>query len=290
MKRIIFTLCMSIFSLSFVNARQIPWGYMAPGDSLVLFHDSSDPRFYDQSVVTQTAPSTVVTEAFDPARTNGDKLPVAATPVKGEANALKLQWNSAPGGAWKALIASVKWQTFDLTTMSHLRFWINSPTVLDTTELPVLYLEAVTGIPCLTGKIRLADYVKTGLTANTWTQINIPLTDFWAKDLLFQTKDAIKDLFFSQNGMDNTLHTLYLDEFTFVKTTGINVHETNELNAYYANGEIHFTNYTGHVKVFDLIGRLITEGDALNGSISVYLEKGIYTVSTTMNSTRIELP
>lgn len=90
--------------------------------------------------------------------------------------------------------------------------------------------------------------------------------------------------------MDNTLHTLYLDEFTFVKTTGINVHETNELNAYYANGEIHFTNYTGHVKVFDLIGRLITEGDALNGSISVYLEKGIYTVSTTMNSTRIELP
>lgn len=291
MKRIIFTLCMSIVSLMFAVAQQVPGGTTAPGDSLVLFHDSTDPRFYDPSVVTQKAPSTVVTEAFDPSGTNGDKLPVVTTPVKGGTNALKLQWTSGIGGDWTALVASIGWKPFDLTAMSHLIFWINSPTAMDTAAMPMIYLEAVSGLPLVTGKIKLAEYVKTGLLANTWTLVTVPLTDFWAKDMLFQAKDVIKDVYFSQNKADNTEHTLYLDEFTFAKTTSIdNPYLTNKMQAYYANGEIRFVNYSGHVKVYDMIGKLITEGDAFNGTFAVNLEKGTFIISTTAGSTKIVLP
>jgi hypothetical protein len=262
-----------------------------PGDSLVLFSDSADPRFYDPSWVNQTAPSTVVTEAFDPMGTNGDKLPVVTTPVKAGTNALKLQWKSATGGNWMALVASIGWKAFDLTTMSHLRFWVNSPAALDTAAMPLIHLEAIAGTPSVTGKVRLANYVKTGLMANTWTQVSIPLADIWAKDLLFQAKDTIKGVFFSQNGMDDMEHTLYLDEFTFAKTTGIdNPYLNNKMKAYYSNGEIRFVNYAGHVKVFDLIGRLVKEGDAFNGAFSVNLNKGIYIISTTAGSSKIVLP
>lgn len=291
MKRIIFTLYLIIISLSLVDAQQVPGGNTVPGDSLVLFHDSGDPRFYDQSVVTQTTPSTVVTEAFDPMGTIGDKLPVVASPVKDGTNALKLQWNSGTGGDWSALVASIGWKAFDLTVLSHLIFWVNSPTAMDTTALPMLHLEAMAGIPLVTGKVRLADYVQTGLLANTWTQVSIPLTDFWSKDLLFQAKDTIKGVFFSQNNIDNMEHTLYLDEFTFTRTIGIdNPYATNKMNAYYTNGELRFAGYTGHVKVFDLIGRLLTEGNVVNGTFSIDLPKGSYLISTTEGSMQILLP
>lgn len=267
-------------------------GTTTPGDSLVLFHDSADPRFYDQSWVNPTAPSTVVGESFDPVANTKDKLPVVTTPVKGGDNALKLQWMSATGGKWEALVASIGWKAFDLTKMTNLKFWINSTAAMDTASMPLLHLEAIAGTPSVTGKVRLANYVKTGLMANKWTMVTIPLTDLWAKDLLFQAKDNIKGVFFSQNGTDNMEHTLFLDEFVFASTsTGIdNPYENSTMKAYYTNGEIRFGNYSGHVKVFDLIGRLVKEGDAFNGTFSVNLNKGIYIISTTEGNTKIALP
>lgn len=282
MKRLIFTLSLALSFVSLVFAQG------APGDSLVLFHDSDDPRFYDPSWVNQTAPSTVVTEAFEPGGANGDKLPVVTTPVKDGTNALKLQWNSATAGNWMALVASIGWKAFDLTTMSHLRFWINSPAALDTAALPLIHLEAIAGVPSVTGKVRLANYVQTGLMANTWTEVNIPLADLWNKDLLFQAKDTIKGVFFSQNAMDNMEHTLYLDEFTFTKVTGIdNPLENNQIKAYFYNGEIRFANFEGRVRVYDLIGRLVADGNVFDRTFSINLNKGIYIVSTSQGNTKI---
>src|SRR5690606_16698199 len=75
----------------------------APG--LVLFDNSTSDRFHDQSWSTKTAPSTLVQEHWQgPDVPDGDKLPVVTTPVKDGANALKLQWKSAEGGAWMALV------------------------------------------------------------------------------------------------------------------------------------------------------------------------------------------
>lgn len=62
-----------------------------------------------------------------------------------------------------------------------------------------------------------------------------------------------------------------------------------QVKAYYSNGEIRLENYVGRVSVFDMIGRKVFEGDALEGKLSVNLEKGIYIISTTEGKTKISL-
>lgn len=263
-----------------------------PPASLVLFANSTSDRFHDQSWVNQTAPSTVVTENWQgPGLPNGDKLPVVTSTVKAGANALKLQWKSASNGDWKAMTASIGWTLFDLTTMKQLKFWVNSPVALAKTVLPKIYLEAGSGNPNITGKLLLATYLPNGLTANTWTEVTVPLADFWAADVSFTSKDLIKDVFFAQNTADNIEHTLFLDEFTFVSsTTGLNIPLVNkQMKAYYTNGEIRVAEYSGYVHVFDLIGRNVAEGLTSDGILKVNLNKGIYLVKTSTGNAKIVL-
>ncbi len=184
--------------------------------ALVLFDNSADNRFHDNSWVNQTAPSTVATQHWQgPEVPNGDKLPVVTTPVKDGANALKLQWKSAEGGSWMALVASIGWTSFDLEPMTHLNFWVNSPVALSKDLLPKLYLESHSGNPNKTGKVNMANYV-ISLAANTWTEVRIPLADLYAADPAFTAKNVVKGLFFEQNVLDNAEHTIYMDEFKFI--------------------------------------------------------------------------
>lgn len=260
-------------------------------DSLVIFHDSADPRFYDQSVVTQTAPSTVVTEAFEEGAANGDKLPVVATPKAGGDNALKLQWNSMEGGDWTALVAATGWQTFDITNSAHLKFWVNSPAELAVADMPMVYLESNAGTPKTTGKVMLGDYLTTALMADTWTEVMIPLADLWAADATFTSKNDIKGVFFSQNEVGTMEHTLFLDEFSFHNVaTGIDTpFAKNQLKAYFANGEIRFAEYSGRVQIYDLIGRKVAEGEAFNKVFKVNLKGGIYIINTSEGSTKLAI-
>jgi len=266
-----------------------------PPTAQTLFDNSADNRFHDQSWVNQTAPSTVKTESYvGPGMTDGDKLPVVTTTVKAGANALKLQWKSVTNGDWKAMTASIGWKIFDLTTMKYLKFWVNSPVALDKTALPKFYLEAASapaGTPNITGKLLMSAYLPNGLTANTWTEVTVPLADLWAADATFTAKNMIKDVFFAQNATDNVEHILYMDEFTFASfATGLNIPVANNaFKVYYTKGEIIITNYSGYVRVFDLLGRNVAEGAALNGKLSVNLKKGIYIVNTTDGNAKIVL-
>lgn len=260
--------------------------------SLTLFDNSASDRFHDQSWVNKTVPSTVVTEHWEAAgRTDGDKLPVVTTPAKAGTNALKLQWKSTEGGAWMALVASVGWKVFDLTTMKQLKFWVYSPVTLAKTALPKFFFESHSGTPNKTGKLQLATYLANGLTANTWTEVSIPLADIWAADATFVAKDLVKGIFFEQNATDNVEHTLYLDEFTFTSiATSLDILTTDKaMSAYYTNGEIRISDYTGFVRVFDLIGRNVAEGLTPNGILKVNLNKGIYIVSTSKGNAKIVL-
>ncbi len=263
-----------------------------PPSSYILFDNSADDRFYDQSWVNQTAPSTVAAEKPDPLSTDpAEKLPVVTSPVKEGTNALKLQWKSVETGDWKAMTASIGWQSFDLTSMVELKFWVNSPVAMDKTALPLIYLEAFGGTPNVTGKLPMADYLPDGLAADTWTEVIVPLADLWAADPAFDAKDMIKDVFFAQNATDNVEHTLYLDEFTFESIpSGINVKANSKaIHAYYSNGEIRISNYSGQVRVFDIVGRKIAEGPAYDGNFRINLKTGIYIVNTTDGNTKIAI-
>ncbi len=267
-------------------------GVIIPPTPSVLFDNSASDRFHDQSWVNQTAPSTVVAEHWQEGSTEaGDKLPVVTSPVKDGANALKLQWKSVETGDWKALVASIGFKSFDLTSMIELRFWVNSPVALAKTALPMINLEAHSGNPNATGKVLMANYVPDGLAANTWTEVIVPLADLWAANAEFVSKNVIKGAFFSQNATDNVEHTMYMDDFTFASAaTGINdPSAAKAITAYYSNGEIHLSNYFGLVRVFNIVGSKIAEGPAYDGIFSVNLKTGIYIVNTTKGNTKIAI-
>jgi len=261
-------------------------------DELILFENSASDRFHDQSYSTKTAPSTLVQEHWQAAGLpDGDKLPVVTSPVKEGTNALKLQWKSVEGGSWMALVAALNWKSFDLTNMKTLKFWVYSPVDLAKTALPKFFLESHSGNPNKSGKLLLADYVDADLVANTWTEVNISLADVWAADAAYTAIDVVKGIFFEQNTADNVEHTLYMDDFKFVSTTtGISRPvNKSEIHAYYSNGEIRISNYSGNVWVFDLVGRKVAEGPAYDGNFKVNLKTGIYIVNTTIGNTKIAL-
>ena len=281
-------------AISYVDDIKIIYGTVVvpPPTNYILFANSADNRFRDESYVAQTAPSTVFTENFDPLATGiGDKLPVVTSPVKSLPNALKLDWKSVAAGSWAAMTAADKFAIMDLRTFTDLKFWLNSAVALPAAALPMLYIEAGSGTPNVTGKLLLATYLPTGLVANTWTEVTIPLADFWAADPTFTAKDLIKDVFFSQNAADNVEHTMFMDDFTFINANaaGVDVLKTNPLNAYYTNGELRISDYSGVIRVYDLIGKNVFEGTTSNGNLRVNLKNGIYIINTTRGNSKISI-
>jgi hypothetical protein len=118
--------------------------------------------------------------------------------------------------------------------------------------------------------------------------VTVPLADFWAANPLFLSQGVIKGLFFSQNATDNVLHTMYLDEFTFVKLlSGINNPSVDKLNAYYANGEVRIANYVGNVRIFDLAGKNVANRKITDGKFRLTIQPGIYIVNTSKGNTKI---
>lgn len=255
-----------------------------------LFTNSASDRFHDQSWSFKNAPSTLTQVHWDATSTEpGDKLPCVTSPVKSATNAIKLQWNSATGGDWAALVAGLSWAVYDLTEKTHVNLWVNSPADLAKTALPKVHFEAHSGNPNTSGKLELGAYTN-NLVANKWTEISIPLADFWAAKAEFTAKDVVKGLFFSQNAADAVEHTLYIDEISFAKAvnTGFsNPTMQSNFTAYYANGEIHVANYSGNIRVMDLAGKIIAEKITNNGKAQLKLSKGIYIVNTSLGNSKV---
>lgn len=262
-----------------------------PPAPMSFFSNSANNRFHDQSWINQTMPSTVVAENWEaPNMANGDKLPCVTSPVKSGANALKLQWKSAVSGDWMAMVAAVGWTSFDVTGMTHLSMWVNSPVTLAKAVLPKLNFEAFSGNPNATGKIEMANYVTTDIPANTWVEVRVPLADFWAANPLFASQGVIKGLFFSQNATDNVEHTLYVDEMSFVYGLGNGITPTfadRAIKTYYANGELFLLNYSGDVRLFDIAGKMITRRNTNTDNLRIPLKAGVYIVFTARGNAKI---
>lgn len=179
--------------------------------SITLFENSANDRFHDQSWSFKEGGSTLMQEHWQgPGIPGGDKLPCVTSPVKSAPNALKLQWKSVEGGNWGAIIASIGWSVHDVRQMTNFTFWVNSPVAIAKTALPKLYFESSTGNPNKSGKLDMGNYVN-DIVANTWTQVTIPLADFWAADASFTSQEFVKGIFFAQNAADNVEHTMIME-------------------------------------------------------------------------------
>lgn len=254
-------------------------------ESIVLFHDSSDDTFYDQSWSPKaTAPSTLTLVGA-----GEDKMPVVTSPVKDGSNALKLQWKSAEGGDWSVMAASIGWVLHDLSSMDVLKMYIYSESGIAKSALPNVHFEAGSGNPNTTGKVAMGNYLTADVAANTWTEVIIPLADIWAANEEFTAKDAIKGLYFSQNAADNAEHILFVDEITFEKADNTAIEEVlvNAKNVNYYNGLLSVSDYEGMVEVYDITGHKVFAAEMANGAVTCQLQQGVYVVRYAQGASKL---
>lgn len=254
-------------------------------ESIVLFHDSSDDTFYDQSWSPKaTAPSTLTLVGA-----GEDKMPVVTSPVKDGSNALKLQWKSAEGGDWSVMAASIGWVLHDLSSMDVLKMYIYSESGIAKSALPNVHFEAGSGNPNTTGKVAMGNYLTADVAANTWTEVIIPLADIWAANEEFTAKDAIKGLYFSQNAADNAEHILFVDEITFEKADNTAIEEVlvNAKNVNYYNGLLSVSDYEGMVEVYDITGHKVFAAEMANGAVACQLQQGVYVVRYAQGASKL---
>jgi exo beta-1,2-glucooligosaccharide sophorohydrolase (non-reducing end) len=167
-----------------------------------FFDNSLMPDAYYYSSGTPSAPSSL--------ELVGKKLPVDTTTFLTPPNALRLAWQSMPGGGWDAEIRVVNFRNrlirFDGDT---LYFWCYSREGISAADLPLLRLEDVGrnfSAPLAWGKF------SGDLPPARWVQVKIPLAGFVTASIHDFSAQNLATLVFSQSRDDAAKHTLLLDE------------------------------------------------------------------------------
>ncbi|HEX4649155.1 MAG TPA: glucoamylase family protein, partial [Steroidobacteraceae bacterium] len=147
------------------------------------------------------------------------RLPVDTTTFMTPPNALRVQWESRPGGGWEAEVRVELHRNRNPELIGHnLYLWCYARTAIASGDLPqILLSDATEGLQVaelpasFTAPLPLGTY--TGdLPADRWVQVRIPLADFsTASSYPFQPQ-FVQDVVFHQGRPDSVRHTLIIDE------------------------------------------------------------------------------
>src|SRR5689334_4343077 len=140
-----------------------------------VFDNSLERYFYYYSVAQATAPSTL--------EGNKSRLPVDSVHFLSPPNALRIRWQSMPGGGWDAEVHLVNFRNRSPGLSGRtLSFWIYSPTAIAAADLPnVILSQAREGLQVatfpgsFTAPEPLSRFVG-DLPADRWMQVRVPLT------------------------------------------------------------------------------------------------------------------
>lgn len=148
-----------------------------------------------------------------------NKIPVDTRTFLTPPNALRLQWNSQPGGGWAAEINLVHFRNRDDRFQGDtLSFWIYAPLNLSPSELPLLRILA--GHESFSAPVRL-DKFAPGLPAGQWRQIKIPLKTFVSSSLRSLDPHLLRTLIFSQGAADGVDHVLLVDQIAITSSKAL---------------------------------------------------------------------
>jgi exo beta-1,2-glucooligosaccharide sophorohydrolase (non-reducing end) len=229
-KRRLFQAAVSVAALLFAASALADTNYYKH----VFFDNSLTPDNYFYSSGSQTSPSTLVLL--------NDKLPVERRNVHTPPNALRLEWNSKPGGNWVAEVHVKKFRNreprFDGNTLA---FWCFAPQAIAGADLPLVRIaDDNDGFskPFALGKIVRE------IPAQKWTRIEIPLAQFTAASIHKLEASDLQDVILSQSSADSAAHTLVIDDFT-VDTPG----RTKAIAAPAAPRDVAAKGYERHVDV-----------------------------------------
>ena len=147
------------------------------------------------------------------------RLPVDTKIFLTPPNAIRLAWQSGPGGGWLAQIRTVDFRNrFPQLTGDNLYFWIFAPQPISAADLPKIGLSNA-GIGgqvaefsgSFSKPLDLGKY--TGdVPAGRWVQVRIPLSDCQTGSIYPFKPEYTQSITFHQGRADGVRHTLILDE------------------------------------------------------------------------------
>jgi exo beta-1,2-glucooligosaccharide sophorohydrolase (non-reducing end) len=185
----------------------------APSDYYrhVFFDNSNQREVYWQSSASDTSPSEL--------RSAGWRLPVESTLFRTPPNALRIEWQSAPGGSWDAQIQFVAFPNrYPEFAGGTLYFWVYSPEPIAAADLPGVVLSDARGglqVATMPGSFTveepLADYIG-DLPANQWVEVRIPFAKLRSASVYAFHPERLQSVIFHQHRADGKKHVLIVDD------------------------------------------------------------------------------
>jgi exo beta-1,2-glucooligosaccharide sophorohydrolase (non-reducing end) len=170
----------------------------------VFFDNSLTPGSYYYSAGKAAEPSQL--------RLVNGKIPVETQIFYTPPNALRLEWNSQPGGAWEAEIDVMRYRNREILFHGDfLSFWCYALQPISSDQLPLIRIEDEErrfSNPVGIGKFAGA------LPAGRWVQVKIPLRSFQTASIFALANNRLHRIVFSQSSNDSVPHTLLLDQIT----------------------------------------------------------------------------
>jgi len=147
------------------------------------------------------------------------RLPVDTKTFLTPPNALRLQWQSQPGGGWEAEVRLVNFRNrFPEMSGHNLYFWCFAPQPLSADDLPLLVLSTGReGLQVAEFPASFTDPLPMGkftghLPAGRWVQVRIPLSEFHSGSIYPFRPEYLQNVVFHQGRADGARHTLVVDE------------------------------------------------------------------------------
>lgn len=177
----------------------------------VVFDNSPNDDFYWYSTAWPVAPS--VLEQKD------GHLPVDAKIFRTPPNALRLAWQSKPGGGWDAEVHLVNFRNrFPAMKGNYLYLWCFAPEAIAAADLPEIVLSNVSGglqVAEFPGSFTVSEPLGRyagDLPAGRWTRVRIPMVDLQSASVYTFHPENLQTVIFHQGKADGARHLLIVDD------------------------------------------------------------------------------
>jgi hypothetical protein len=176
--------------------------------------------FFDNSLTTDSYfYSSGAASAPSSLKLKNDKLPIEKEVFLTPPNALRLEWQSQPGGGWEAEVHINNFRN-RLPELSggSLSFWLYTPQAIPAVDLPQLVLSntreglQVAEFPgSFTEPVSLGEF-SGDLPAERWIQVRIPLSELRTASIYPFHPQQLQNVIFLQGTADGVWRTLVVDE------------------------------------------------------------------------------
>ena len=177
----------------------------------VVFDNSLNSDYYSYSWGQASKPSSLEQKNW--------RLPVETKTFLTPPNAIRVEWQSQPGGGWEAEVRVMNFRYRPPEMSGHNLFlWCFSPERIAAADLPLIVLSNTYGglqvaeFPgSFTQPLSLGKYAG-DLPGEKWTRVRIPLSEFRSASMYEFHPEYLRNVIFLQGRPDGQHHTLILDE------------------------------------------------------------------------------